>query len=113
MSDLGAYASLLYTAALTGGMKIVYTIVLAFALMASVHGLRTRAIILLDMQEARRRHHGSASCLMTPFVLIASLVTLVSYASETDATSGKTMSPEVVALLVLRAPAACGLPPRC
>lgn len=53
MSDLGAYASLLYTAALTGAMKIVYTIVVAFALMASLHGVHTRAIIILDMQEVR------------------------------------------------------------
>lgn len=53
MSDLGAYASLLYTAALTGAMKIVYTIVLAFALMASLHGVHTRAFIIMDMQEAR------------------------------------------------------------
>lgn len=51
MSDLGAYASLLYTATLTGAMKIVYTIVVAFALMASLHGVHTRAIIILDMQE--------------------------------------------------------------
>ena len=51
MSDLGAYASLLYTAALTGTMKIVYTIVVAFALMASLHGVHTRAILILDMQE--------------------------------------------------------------
>lgn len=55
MSDLGAYASLLYTAALTGAMKIVYTVVVAFALTASLHGVHTRAIIILDMQEAR---HG-------------------------------------------------------
>lgn len=54
MSDLGAYASLLYTAALTGAMKIVYTIVVAFALMASLHGVHTRAIIILDMQEVSR-----------------------------------------------------------
>lgn len=51
MSDLGAYASLLYTAALTGAMKIVYTIVVAFALVASLHGVHTRAILILDMQE--------------------------------------------------------------
>lgn len=51
MSDLGAYASLLYTAALTGAMKVVYTIVVAFALVASLHGVHTRAMIILDMQE--------------------------------------------------------------
>lgn len=53
MSDLGAYASLLYTAALTGEMKVVYTIVVAFALVASLHGVHTRAMIILDMQEVR------------------------------------------------------------
>ncbi|CAM9723101.1 unnamed protein product [Laminaria digitata] len=58
MSDLGAYASLLYTAALTGAMKIVYTIVVAFALVASLHGVHTRAILILDMQEERT--HGLA-----------------------------------------------------
>lgn len=51
MSDLGAYASLLYTAALTGAMKVLYTIVVAFALVASLHGVHTRAMIILDMQE--------------------------------------------------------------
>lgn len=54
MSDLGAYASLLYTAALTGAMKVVYTIVVAFALVASLHGVHTRAMIILDMQEVRK-----------------------------------------------------------
>ncbi|CAN0361085.1 unnamed protein product, partial [Ectocarpus sp. 12 AP-2014] len=58
MSDLGAYASLLYTAALTGAMKLVYTIVVAFALVASLHGVHTRAMIILDMQEERM--HGLA-----------------------------------------------------
>lgn len=57
MSDLGAYASLLYTAALTGAMKVVYTIVVAFALVASLHGVHTRAMIILDMQEVRRTMH--------------------------------------------------------
>lgn len=54
MSDLGAYASLLYTAALTGTIKVVYTVVVAFALVASLHGVHTRAMIILDMQEVRR-----------------------------------------------------------
>lgn len=54
MSDLGAYASLLYTAALTGAMKVLYTIVVAFALVASLHGVHTRAKIILDMQEVCR-----------------------------------------------------------
>eukprot|EP00903_Cladosiphon_okamuranus_P019408 g17844.t1 len=58
MSDLGAYASLLYTAALTGAMKVLYTIVVAFALVASLHGVHTRAMIILDMQEERM--HGLA-----------------------------------------------------
>ena len=61
MSDLGAYASLLYTAALTGAMKVVYTIVVAFALVASLHGVHTRAMIILDMQEVyirMGRHHS-------------------------------------------------------
>lgn len=64
MSDLGAYASLLYTAALTGEMKVVYTIVVAFALVASLHGVHTRAMIILDMQEvgthARKEHRNQA-----------------------------------------------------
>ncbi|CAM9125730.1 unnamed protein product, partial [Discosporangium mesarthrocarpum] len=54
MSDLGAYASLLYKAALTGWIKIVYTVMIAFALMASLHGVHTRATILMDMQEERK-----------------------------------------------------------
>lgn len=58
MSDLGAYASLLYTAALTGAMKIVYTVVVTFVLTASLHGVHTRAIIILDMQEVRLRFRG-------------------------------------------------------
>ncbi|CAM9201923.1 unnamed protein product [Chrysoparadoxa australica] len=53
MSDLGAYASLLYAAALTGWMKIIYTVVVAFAIVASLHGVHTRAHIILDMQEER------------------------------------------------------------
>lgn len=58
MSDLGAYASLLYTAALTGAMKIVYTVVVTFVLTASLHGVHTRAIIILDMQEVQLRFGG-------------------------------------------------------
>lgn len=61
MSDLGAYASLLYTAALTGAMKVLYTIVVAFALVASLHGVHTRAMIILDMQEV-----GTATVLQCP-----------------------------------------------
>lgn len=71
MSDLGAYASLLYTAALTGATKIVYTIVVVFALVASLHGVHTRAIIILDMQEVNcssvaHRHSQVISLLHHP-----------------------------------------------
>jgi hypothetical protein len=58
MQDLAAYASLLYTAALTGWIKLLYTVVIAFALVASLHGVSTRAEILMDMQ--RERMHGIA-----------------------------------------------------
>ncbi len=38
MSDLGAYASLLYTASLIGWIKLLYTVLIVFALVASLHG---------------------------------------------------------------------------
>ncbi len=40
MSDLGAYASLIYTALLIGWIKLLYTVLIVFALVASLHGGR-------------------------------------------------------------------------
>ncbi len=56
MSDLGAYASLLYTASLIGWIKVLYTVFIVFALVASLHGVYIRVSMLVDMQ--RERVHG-------------------------------------------------------
>ncbi|CAM9166518.1 unnamed protein product, partial [Phaeothamnion confervicola] len=54
VSDLGAYAQLLYKGYLESWMKVLYTLVVSFATIASLHGVYTRATILFDMDTERK-----------------------------------------------------------
>jgi hypothetical protein len=57
--DLAAYASFLYRATLIGQIKMTYSVVIVFTLLASLHGVHARATIVADMQEVFNTHYST------------------------------------------------------